>query len=222
MLWSKSFLGDASMTFRNGRQLVFPALVVAAVAAGCSAKPATAKAYVLANLSTSLAHPGMCNFGSSMPIVEIGIFDKTMPLTDSNPKRVNDGTTQQGRGGVTLDCTVHPSGSTFNVALSAQDENTTVGGGGGMTVTANGVDPSTGATNVTGNFSFGGVQYRDTNCTITYTFNGSQISLANNAPKVAAGRVWAHIDCPNASSQGSGQNNICDANADFVFENCGG
>jgi hypothetical protein len=220
MLWSNSFLGDASMTFRDGRQLVFPALVFVAVAAGCSSKPATARAFVNAALRSGTSSTGACNFSASQPIVQVGTWDKTAALSDTNPTRVNDGTIQGGS--VSLDCSVRPTGSTFSIGLSAQVMNTQVGGGGAMTIAGSNIDPSTGGSNVQGTFAFGGVQYTDSNCTISYTFNGGQISLANNAPKIAPGRIWAHIDCPNASAQGpSGQNLVCDANADFVFENCG-
>jgi hypothetical protein len=207
------------MTFRDGRHLVFPALLVAAVAVGCSSKPATAKAYVLASLTQSAAGGGTCNFGSSMSILKIGTQDPTMPLTDTNPQRVNDGSSQGGS--ISLDCTVQPSGGEFNIAISATVRNQLNGGGGSMTITGQ-VDPSTGGTGLHGTFANGGVQYDDTNCTLTFTDMGQAITLANNAPKVAAGRIWGHIDCPQATASGSGQNFTCDASADFVFENCGG
>jgi hypothetical protein len=35
---------------------------------------------------------------------------------------------------------------------------------------------------------------------------------------IASGRIWAHVDCPNAINGNSGHD--CDANADFRFENC--
>jgi hypothetical protein len=207
------------MTFRDGRQLVFPALVVAAVAAGCSSTPATAKAFVKANLQASSSAVGSCNFSAQTQILSIGTADPTKPLSDSNPQRVNNGTTQAGS--VILDCLVRQTGSTFTIAVSAEVNNNLAGGGGSMTITGSNVDPTTGGT-VTGAFAQGPVLYQDTNCTLTYTFEGSPISLQNNAPKIAPGRIWAHVDCPMASamSSQSGQSFVCDGNADFVFENC--
>ncbi len=205
------------MTFSDGRHLVIPALVVAAVAVGCSSKPANARAYVAASLRSGGG--GSCNFGSSTNILSIGTQDPTQPLTDKNPERVDNGSSQGGS--VSLECTVQPNGSVFNVQISAAVHNNLAGGGGAMTIVGQ-VDPNTGGTGLTGTFANGGVQYMDTNCTLTFTDMGQPISLANNAPKVAAGRLWGHIDCPQAAATSSGQNFTCDASADFVFENCGG
>lgn len=205
------------MTFRDGRSLVFSAFVLAAVAAGCSSKPATAKAYVNASLVQG-SGGGTCNFGSRQSILMIGT-SSLGPLTDTNPERVDNGTTQAGS--VSLDCTVSPDGSNFNIEVSSSVKTQLSGGGGSMTVTGV-VNPSTGGTGLHGTFAYGGVQYDDPNCTLVFTYMGNDITLQNDAPKVATGRIWGHVDCPNASSSGSGQNFTCDASADFVFENCGG
>jgi hypothetical protein len=49
----------------------------------------------------------------------------------------------------------------------------------------------------------------DPGCTISYPLAGMGI---------ASGRVWAHIDCPNAADLNVSV--TCDAKADFLFENC--
>lgn len=217
------------MMVRDGRQLVFPALVVAALAAACSSTPATARAYVSANIVQSNTAPGQCNLASSTQIMLIGQNNVLQPITDTNPKRISNGS--QEAGSVTVQCTVHPSGSGFHIAISSSVSNGISGSGGSMVITgnvtctpsSNGCAPN-GGSGLTGTFDNAGITYTDTNCSISYTYGGNPILLQGpsadqHAPQVAAGRIWGHIDCPNAVTE-TGQSFTCDANADFVFENC--
>jgi hypothetical protein len=68
--------------------------------------------------------------------------------------------------------------------------------------------------------------FTGSNCSITFTYNGNPVPVAGSP--VAAGRIWGHIDCPNAMqggtveirADGSTTDRACDAQADFLFENC--
>jgi hypothetical protein len=217
------------MSVRDGRQLVFPALFATALLAACGDKPATPRAYVNAGLTASSAAAGQCNFNSTQQIMLIGHNDTTKPITDSNPLRINDGS--QEAGSVHIDCTVHASGSGFNIRISSSVQNAIAGGGGSMTISGNvsctpsmnGCEPQ-GGTGLHGTFAQGGIQYDDTNCSLSYTYGGNPIllqgpSATQHAPQVAPGRIWGHVDCPMAATS-TGQMFTCDANADFVFENC--
>lgn len=115
---------------------------------------------------------------------------------------------------VTVNCAVSPNGTGYAVTANVQ-----YGNEGSLTIEGQiNVAPSAtpGAqTGIRGNFNDrvpGGLiaDLTDTNCTITFTRN----------PKmgIAATRIWGVIDCPQASAQ-SGE--VCDGNAEFLFENCG-
>ena len=63
-------------------------------------------------------------------------------------------------------------------------------------------------------------------CTITYEYDpfGTTGGVAGDqpvptSPPIAAGRIWGHIKCPNAVST-STPGVACDAEADFLFEQC--
>ena len=74
--------------------------------------------------------------------------------------------------------------------------------------------------------STGSGTYRETDCTISFTYQ--QEAVPDNPP-IAAGRIWGHISCPTAQvagqtvmlPDGGTQNRQCDAEADFLFEQCG-
>jgi hypothetical protein len=143
-------------------------------------------------------------------------------------------------GGGTSDTTVADNGSSNGVPVSVQcsvSGNDSSGynlfltadygtNEGALTITGH-VDGTTNAQlNITGTFDDnlpsgmtanlvegpsddGGV---NTGCTITYPRTG------NGMMGVAPGRIWAHIDCPTATDATRAR--VCDANADFRFENC--
>src|SRR5579872_512820 len=68
-------------------------------------------------------------------------------------------------------------------------------------------------------------QFVDNNCTFTQTYNNNPLPQGG-AP--ASGRIWGHIDCPNAVESGMFGVGIdggvvlrtCEGSADFLFENC--
>jgi hypothetical protein len=128
----------------------------------------------------------------------------------------------QGAGTVTLDCRVDPSSSGFNIQLSAE-----VSGPNGGSLSAVGQVNVSGGTGIQGGFtSAANGSFTGSNCSITFTYNGNPVPVGGSP--VAAGRIWGHIDCPNAmqsgtseiSDDGSVTQHACDAQADFLFENC--
>jgi hypothetical protein len=129
---------------------------------------------------------------------------------------------QPGYGSVSVSCKVDPSGAGFNIQLSAQ-----VDGPSGGTFTAVGQVDSNGGTGIAGGFtSAANGSFFDPNCSIDFTYNMGPVPVAGSP--VAAGRIWAHMDCPNAVQSGTSEVGAdggptvrtCDGHADFLFENC--
>jgi hypothetical protein len=146
--------------------------------------------------------------------VSIGTFGNPGAGTkeDGSPKEpvvpVDDGGEfGQGTAGVT--CAVTPEGDGFHVSATA-------------TLTATGG----GAIFIDGHFTASGNQE---NISATFTSNerGSYVETDHKCTAiysqpletVAAGRVWADINCPNAELKS--QNRTCNFDATFRFENCG-
>ena len=138
---------------------------------------------------------------------------------------VDQGST--GSGTACIDCTVHPEGAGFDIALSLS-----VAGdpGGSVTITSPqgaGAVSTSGGAGITASFydSTDPGPFSSSSCTITFTYMGQPVPVS---PAVAAGRIWGHIDCPDATE--SGQTAIgpdggataraCAASADFLFEQC--
>jgi hypothetical protein len=133
-----------------------------------------------------------------------------------------------GNGTASVQCTVHPSGSGFDINLSVS-----VAGnpGGDILITSPsgaGAVTTSGGTGITASFySNNRGPYEAHDCTITYTYQNQAVPVS---PPIAAGRIWGHINCPNAVDQ-SGQETTgadggatmttCGASADFLFEQCG-
>jgi hypothetical protein len=138
----------------------------------------------------------------------------------SLPSTVQSGGTQSGGGTVTLSCSVVSSGSGFDIQLSAQESGAQ---GGVLTIVSaqgQGAVTGTGTATVVAHFGNQAVgHYTQNNCTLSYTYNGDPVP-SSAGPAVAGGRIWAHIDCPMAVD--SDQTATCDAQADFLFENCTG
>lgn len=178
----------------------------------------TPDAYVAAYVGPGTGSTSVCGYASDQTFVQIGSTVQPKPST------VTSGDFEQGAGTVTLDCKVDPSGGGggFNIQLSAE-----VGGpnGGSLTVVGN-VDVS-GGTGIQGGFtSAANGSFTGSNCSVTFTYNGNPVPVGGSP--VAAGRIWGHIDCPNAIEAGTveidadGGTTVrtCDAQADFLFENC--
>jgi hypothetical protein len=140
--------------------------------------------------------------------------------TSSKPTTVTDqGST--GAGEVSVVCSVIPSGSDFAISLAAQ-----VIGSGNASLTITGMVMADGATGVSATFfdSAHGAAYDAADCTLSTTYMGQPVPIS---PAIAAGRIWGHIDCPDAIQTGQptgpdgGPTTIaCAASADFLFENC--
>lgn len=190
--------------------LALPVLVAAGVATACSSKAPAARAFVS---ETITGGGGNCTY-SSITTVLAG-SDTSDGGLSMNPTRVPNGTTEGGT--VDIVCSVAPSGSNFDIALSAELATSQAGAGGSILVNGT-VDATTGAqSSIAGTFVIaGGVTFVEKDCTITYP------TMPPGGP-VAPGRIWGKIDCPNAVAQGqnaSGTPNTCDLSALFVFEDC--
>ncbi|HTQ44735.1 MAG TPA: hypothetical protein VMI75_18365 [Polyangiaceae bacterium] len=135
--------------------------------------------------------------------------------TGGHPDTVQNGASAGG-GVASVKCTVHPNGAGFDVTLSAE-----VSGplGGSLNIGPDTVPMSGGqgvGVSVAG--GAGAVGYSQTPCTLTYVYNGNPVPAS---PPIAAGRIWGHASCINASSTiPTGPTGFCDLEADFVFEQC--
>ncbi len=145
--------------------------------------------------------------------------------TSDKPTTVSSGGST-GSGTANITCTVHPSGNGFDIDLSV-----TVAGtpGGNVTISSPagaGAVTMSGGTGITASFTSGTMgPYSSNACTLTFTYEGQPVPVS---PAVAAGRIWGHIDCPDAAIAGQmttgpdgGVREVsCPASADFLFEQC--
>jgi hypothetical protein len=166
--------------------------------------------------------------GGATPDCNIEAVPNWLPIgtpTADKPTTVSDqGSTGSGTASVT--CTVHPQGSGFDIELSVASTGMP---GGNISITSpsgQGVVTTSGGSGISASFySNNRGPYSSSNCTITYTYNGQPVPVS---PPIAAGRIWGHISCPQAtdSSQtttgpdGGPATVSCPANADFLFEQC--
>jgi hypothetical protein len=201
------------MSFPTFRVAATFALLPCLLATACSSQPPAAQAYANVTIGPAPASAGgKCNFMSQLPFLVLGTPGQT-------PTRVSDGV-----GTAHVTCSVTPSaGGTFKLQLSAASSAPM---GGTMTIVGQ-VDPKSGGQNLTATFvgSINGSangDYSSMACTVTYTYMNGVVPL--NEPPVAPGRVWAHISCLDAQRpdvMNMGMPLTCDAEGDFVFENCG-
>jgi hypothetical protein len=161
---------------------------------------------------------GSCNLSSQTILLAVGT-----PL-NGKPMTVTNGGIDANGSPVNLTCSVVSDGAGFDISLSAE----ALGMGGGiLTIVSSGqgtVSPSATSVVVSGNFNSPLVgHYIQQNCTLTFAYDGAPVPTS---PPVAGGRIWAHISCPLAVLQGqtgsAGMPIACDAEADFLFENCAG
>jgi hypothetical protein len=202
------------MALRSLRHTRWLAIVGACAAIACSSsKAATPDAWVQA---TVVGTGGTCNV-SNGSILSVG---EMSPSPLGKP-----GTTASGGadmiGTVTITCSVTSSGMGFALQLSVVQT-----GPMGGSLTVQGTVTETGGT-VSGNFQSPLTgQYSQSDCTFTPTFLGGPIPLAKGDMPVAGGRIWGHVSCPVAQdpymNQSNGMPIICDAEADFLLENCSG
>jgi hypothetical protein len=198
------------------------ALGVGLVASACSSKPEPPQAFVMLVMSASQAMPGMCvGYPSDTTIMQVGEPGNPNALPKATqPTRISTGVQS-----VQIVCTVHPTGSTYDVNLEISQGDMGMGSS-SLTVVATNVDPTTGAMNVNGNVSNSRAgDYSSSACTISFNTPGTGASPAGSP--VEPGRIWAHLSCGEATNSaittglgaGSGPS-TCDAEVDFIFENC--
>jgi hypothetical protein len=186
-------------------------------------RPSGADVYITATLGAGTSQgngAAACEYSTQQQFVIIGTPTAPKPTT------VADRATQGGAP-VHVTCSVSPFAGGFHVQASA-----TVEGLNGGTLTIIGDVDASGGTGLSANFnnasngmfsalaSGGG-------CTVSYT----GLDPPPTMPAVAAGRIWGHISCPFATKSDQLVDNpdgsatkiprTCDAEADFLFENCG-
>jgi hypothetical protein len=206
------------MILRILRHATWPALLAAGTTSACTSPPATADAFVASYIQPSFMMAAACPFGSRKEWVDVGSPTGTQPTT------VSDGNSQSG-GNVSVSCSVHPNGSSFDLNLNAG-----LTGSGSMTITSSPNAPVSypaGGMHVTGTFLSGANgRYASDSCAISYMYNNGKVP---NTQPIAGGRIWAHLSCVNAQrTDGAGMllpdggttPDTCDTEADFIFENC--
>ena len=130
--------------------------------------------------------------------------DPESPLKDPVVP-IDDGAADQ-QGTVAVSCSVTPEGEGFKVAAHAE-----LTGATGGAVTIQGHFNKTGdQPDIIVALTKRGETFTDSHCTARFD------TLLGHA--VAAGRVWAQVDCPNAEYPSAQQ--ICTSHAQFRFENC--
>jgi hypothetical protein len=184
--------------------LLVASAALVAIAPGCSSNaPATPQAGIVWTVEAG------SNSGATCPVA--GADTWTIGGgTLSGDSTVADQGTSSGTP-VSVSCTVSGNDSSgYNVFATAM-----YGSLGSLTVQGHVDGTRNTQPNIEGQFNDNLPQgmianLSEKDCTITYT-NGNM--------GVAAGRIWAHIDCPTAND--ANRMRTCDANADFRFENCG-
>jgi hypothetical protein len=193
------------------------ALVACTAAAACSKQPATETAYVSANVGPGSGDAEtLCSaLGSQQSFLTVGEM-----LSPTQPTTVPEGTNN-----LTVNCSVTPGANggyaiQLDAALPGPQE---------LIVTGN-VDGTTGGTVYAEfvNSMWGAFQQSD--CTLTYTYFNADIPMNE---RIASGSIFAHVSCPEAVIQGGSitgsqimlpdggyANETCDAEADFLFQNC--
>ena len=134
-----------------------------------------------------------------------GTDDPASPLKDPVKPVDDGGDDQQGKASVS--CSVIESGDGFDVALHAELTGAT---GGAMTITGR-ILRAVESKGVSAALTRKGETYSGAgNCTVTFN------TTVGHA--IAAGRVWAKLECPDAELPS--QQRVCATNAEFRFENC--
>jgi hypothetical protein len=159
---------------------------------------------------TTMDGPAMCPEGTGLSWVQIGA---------GTGSPISSGTSYEGAN-VTVNCSVHPNGSNFDVTLSG-----VLAGQGSISIAMASVNSDTTmvSTPVRAAFeSTNGGDYVESDC--TWDFGGQSTDLnpgnvAGNPLGIEAGRIWGNITCPNAFNSES--NYTCLAQAELRFENCG-
>ena len=170
--------------------------------------PPPPDAFVQATVGPGTQNPAACPLGGS----PTAWLDLGTPIA-SKPTTVQNGSSTVG-GTANVACTVHASVSGFDVSLDASVPGAQ---GGSISITSpagQGAVTTGGGTGLTATFtSAQHGAYTANGCTLSFMYQGAQVPVT---PEVAAGRIWGHVSCPHAQMGSSS----CDAEADFLFEQC--
>lgn len=189
------------------------AVAILCVALGCSSNPAPSQDGGAASNADAFVQATVC----AQPWLLAGQAMTELPVT------VRDGdSTGSDVFGVT--CSVRAVGAGFDVSLTLSDQGPQ---GGSVTIASRagaGDVTASGGSHITATFAstLGGEIARGSDCTITPTYQGQPVPMS---PSVFAGRIWGHVSCPKAvlTSEAGAPDAAgapCDAEADFLFENC--
>ncbi|HEX8790668.1 MAG TPA: hypothetical protein VF765_06925 [Polyangiaceae bacterium] len=195
------------------------ALTILLAALGCSSNPAPSQDGGATSNADAFVQASVC----SVPWLLAGKATTELPVT------VRDGDSS-GNDVYSVACTVHAVGAGFDVTLSLSDQGPE---GASVTITSPsgaGDVSASGGSEISATFTGAhGIIAHGRNCTITPTYQGMPVS---NNPSVFAGkgagglgRAWGHVSCPIAALTTEGgapdaAGSPCDAEADFLFENC--
>jgi hypothetical protein len=202
------------MMLKSLKHAGWPALLACVAVAACSKKPAVEDAFVLVTVGPSDAFPGLCSNVSSTST----FFAAGQTNSSTLPTTVTD-----GEDSVTINCSVSPNNGGYDINVSAS----LPGAQGGVFNVYGHTNAGGSNTGLSGTFYGPGGQFTaKNNCTLTYMYENDPIA-ANQ--QISAGEIFAHISCPDAIDQGGEQvltgdggssEETCDAEADFLFENC--
>jgi hypothetical protein len=183
-----------------------------AVLLGCSSSPAHSQDGGTTSNADAFVQATVC----SQPWLLAGQATTELPVT------VRDGDST-GTEVFSVTCTVHAVGAGFDVSLSLSDQGPQ---GGSVTITSPagaGDVSASGGSGISATFtSARGVIAHGRDCTITPTYQGQPVS---QNPSIFAGKIWGHVSCPAAvltmeAGAPDAGGSKCDAEADFLFENC--
>jgi hypothetical protein len=194
MRWARSVKRACALGFAVG--------AVSLLSASCSSPAVPPHAFVAATLLQGDVGQGQCSLPDTAVVV-IGAGEITVPT---------------GANGVTVSCTVSPSGKSFNVMATASNATSAFTIQGTMTN-----DPTMTQTGITASFSGPGIGYTSNNgmpCTVSFVAIPGE-PTATGAMGVADGRVWGNLTCPELVST-NGQMGVCAGTTEFKFEDCGG
>jgi hypothetical protein len=171
----------------------------------CKAPDAFVNAEILPASSAS------CPFTSTQTWLEVGIPGATKPTT------IVDGG-QQNFVTVRVTCSVVPVGTGFDIALSILEQDAN---GYGLTIRSQagvGAVTSAGASGIEVDWVSAKLSASQSDCTLQFTYGTLPVS---SPTPVAAGRIWAHVSCPQAAfASDASIPPVCDGEVDFLFENC--
>jgi hypothetical protein len=198
--------GECSRLRRFGSVVGGGALVLLTFASCGSNTIEPATVYISATIGPGSNPDAPCTIGTVMPELTIG----------SSANGVSTGT-----NGVSVICSVTPSGSGFSVSANV------TGSGGSFAVS--GTFPSSG----TGSDITGSLEGSSAPILYSSATGGCSVVMANgsgafpgfdpsNGPPIAGGRVWATVTCGDMTVEGQGVPADCQGILTFRLENCVG